>query len=120
MDIKDAQGNIILSTEYDGDHPERYFVVADSSYRFREIMGDNTVVLNFSLTYFVDFPIGCRILYENETYTMLEIPNVTKANERQYDYTLTFYNPAKQLSRYKFRNMVDGRLNFTLTAQPFE
>lgn len=120
MEIKDTNGNIILSETYDSDHPERYFVVADSSYRFREIMGDNTVVLNFSLTYFVDFPIGCRILYENETYTMLEIPNVTKANERQYDYTLTFYNPAKQLSRYKFRNMVDGRLNFTLTAQPQE
>lgn len=120
MEIKDAQGNIILSETYDGDHPERYFVVADSSYRFREIMGDNTVVLSFSLVQYVDFPIGCRILYENETYTMLEIPNVTKANERQYDYTLTFYNPAKQLSRYKFRNMVDGRLNFTITAQPQE
>ena len=120
MEIRDANGNIILSETYDSDHPERYFVVADSSYRFREIMGDNTVVLNFSLTYFVDFPIGCRILYENETYTMLEIANVTKANERQYEYTLTFYNPAKQLARYKFRNMVDGRLNFTLTAHPQE
>lgn len=40
MEIKDANNNVILSETYDSDHPERYFVVADSSYRYQEIMGD--------------------------------------------------------------------------------
>lgn len=120
MEIRNAQGNIILSETYDSDHPERYFVVADSSYHFQEIMGDNNIVLNFSLTYFVEFPIGSTINFQNTVYTMLSTAHFTKQNERQYDYTLTFESAQKELSRYKFRNMVDGRLNFTLTAQPQE
>ena len=120
MEIRDAQGNIILSETYDGDHPERYFVVADSSYHFQEIMGDNNIVLNFSLTYFVEFPIGSTINFQNKIYTLLEIADPTKVNERQWDYSLVFEAPQKELSKYKFRNYVDGRLNFTLTAQPHE
>ena len=120
MEIRDAQGNIILSETYDGDHPERYFVVADSSYRYQEIMGDNNIVLSFSLTYYIDFPVGCKINFQNTEYKMYELPTFTKVNERQYNYTLTFESPQKQLSRYKFRNHVDGRLNFTLTAKPHE
>ena len=120
MEIKDANNNVILSETYDGDHPERYFVVADSSYHYQEIMGDNNIVLNFSLTYFVEFPIGSTINFQNTVYTMLSTAHFTKQNERQYDYTLTFESAQKGLSRYKFRNMVDGRLNFTLTAQPQE
>lgn len=120
MEIRDAQGNIILSETYDSDHPERFFVVADSSYHFQEIMGDNNIVLNFSLTYFIEFPIGSTINFQNTVYTMLSTAHFTKQNERQYDYTLTFESAQKELSRYKFRNMVDGRLNFTLTAQPQE
>lgn len=94
--------------------------IADSSYRFSEIMGDDNVVVNFSMPVFFDFPIGCRINVDYTEYTLVELGNVTKQNERWYDYTLTFESPAKQLSRYKFRNHVDGRLNFTLTAQPLE
>lgn len=120
MEIKDANGNIILSETYDSDHPERYLVVADSSYHFQEIMGDNNIVLNFSLTYFIEFPIGSTINFQYTVYTMLTTAHFTKQNERQYDYTLTFESAQKQLARYKFRNMVDGRLNFTLTAQPQE
>lgn len=95
-------------------------VISDSSYRYREIMGDNNVVLSFSLTEFVEFPIGSWIFYDNEKYTTFDIPNFTKVSERQYDYTLTFEGSTKILTRYKFRNPQDGRLNFTLTAQPFE
>lgn len=94
--------------------------IADSSYRFSEIMGDDNVVVNFSMPVFFEFPIGCRINVDYTEYSLVELGNVTKQNERWYDYTLTFESPAKQLSRYKFRNHVDGRLNFTLTAQPLE
>ena len=78
MEIRDANGNIILSETYDSDHPERYFVVADSSYRFREIMGDNTVVLNFSLTYFVDFPIGWSTLQKTTKCNFVELDLIRK------------------------------------------
>lgn len=94
--------------------------IADSSYRFSEIMGDDNVVLNFSLPVWFEFPVGCRINVDFIEYTLLELGQVTKQNERWYDYTLTFESPAKTLSCYKFRNYVDGRLNFTLTAQPQE
>lgn len=119
MEIKDANNNVILSEDRET-YPDKYFVVADSSYHYQEIMGDNNIVLNFSLTYYYDFPVGCTVLFHGQLYTMMEIFNVTKINNRQYDYTLTFESAQKVMSRYKFRNMVDGRLNFTLTAKPQE
>lgn len=94
--------------------------ISDSSYRYSEIMGDDDCVLNFSLPVFVEFPIGSKINVENTEYTLLELGNITKQNLRRYDYSLTFESPAKQLSRYKLRNYVDGRLNFTVTAKPLE
>lgn len=95
-------------------------IISDSSYRYQEIMGDNIVALNFSLVNYIDFPIGAYVVIDNNRYTMYDISNFTKINERQYDYNLTFHSPQKELERYKFRNMQDGRLKFTLTAQPQE
>lgn len=94
--------------------------ITDNSYRYQEIMGDNNIVLNFSLPSYVDFKVGSWLNFQNVRYTTLELGNVTKQNERWYDYTLTFESPQTSLSRYKFRSHVDGRLNFTLTAQPQE
>lgn len=94
--------------------------IADSSYRFSEIMGDDNVVLNFSLPVWFEFPVGCRVNVENTEYTLFEIAKPTQQNRRWYDYSLTFEAPKKWLEHYKFRNHVDGRLNFTLTAQPLE
>lgn len=113
-DISD-NGTPLFSGGEDAELP-----IADSSYRFSEIMGDDNVVVNFSMPVFYEFPIGCRINVDFIEYTLLELGQVTKQNERWYDYTLTFESPAKTLSCYKFRNHVDGRLNFTLTAQPQE
>lgn len=98
----------------------RDVIVDDNSYLYTEIMGDNNVVLSFSLPEYVDFPVGCRINFEYREFTMLEIAHFKKENERSYSYTLTFESDGKRLQNYKFRNVVDGRLNFTLTAQPFE
>lgn len=95
-------------------------VATDSSYHYEEIMGDNNVVLYFSLPFFFEFPVGCHINFDNVEYTLLELGSFNKINERNYEYTLTFESPQKRLSCYKLRNKVDGRLSFTLTAQPFE
>lgn len=113
-DISD-NGTALFSGGEDAEMP-----IADSSYRFSEIMGDDNCIINFSLPVFYEFPIGCFVVVEYTAYTLLELGQVTKQNERWYDYALTFESPAKQLSRYKFRNYVDGRLNFTITAQPQE
>lgn len=95
-------------------------VATDSSYHYAEIMGDNNIVLYFSLPFFFEFPVGCHINFDNVEYTLLELGSFNKINERNYEYTLTFESPQKRLSCYKLRNKVDGRLSFTLTAQPFE
>lgn len=92
----------------------------DQSYQFREVMGDNLVSLEFSLVDYTDIPIGAYILIDGERYTLYDLPAFTKINERQYDYVLTFHAPQKELERYKFRNMIDGRLKQTITARPEE
>lgn len=92
----------------------------DSSYRIRQIGDYNMVSLEFSLTYFVDFPIGSHIVFEGGKYKTYAIFPFTKVNDRQYDYVLSFFDNAKSAENYKFRNHVDRRLKFTLTAKPHE
>ena len=65
MEIRDAQGNIILSEDRE-QHPDKYFVVADSSYRYEEIRTITPVVLNFSLAYHIKLSVGCKINFENK------------------------------------------------------
>lgn len=102
--------------------PDGELPVADSSYRYKEIMTEDYVMLNFSLPIFFDFPIGCSINVDENEYTLLDKRDkqITKQNARWYDYSINFQNAIKRLARFKFRNLVDGRLNFTLTAQPQE
>ena len=96
-------------------------VPLDSSYRYQELMGEHSVTLNFDLPNFIDFPVGAWIQYENEKYRLFDIPDQnTKQNERHFEYTLIFHDPTAWMSRFKMRNIVDGRLAFTLTAQPQE
>lgn len=105
----------------DGTDHVKTVVLADSSYRFQEVMGDHSVTLNFSLTEYFVFPVGSWILCENVKYRLFdEAESTVKQNERNFEYTLVFHDPAAWLKRFKMRNMVDGRLAFTLTAQPFE
>ena len=105
----------------DGVERTKSVVVADSSYRYQEVMGEHSVTLNFSLAEYFVFPVGSWILYENVKYRLFdEEDSTTKQNERQFDYTLVFKDPTEWMTRFKLRNMVDGRLAFTITAQPFE
>lgn len=121
MEIRDANGNIIL-TEDREQHPDKYFVVADSSYRYEEIRTITPVVLNFSLAYHIKLSVGCKINFENKEYYLFSLKHIhfTQNNERNYDFSVTFYDIGWHLTSHKFRNPVDGRLSFTLTAKPHE
>lgn len=92
----------------------------NESYRLREIKGNDNITLNFSLPNFIDFPIGSFIIYQSETYTLQELGNFTKISSVNYEYSLVFESQSYNLSKYIFRNTIDNRTKFTLTAQPRE
>ncbi len=94
--------------------------VDDNSYRTRAIQGDHNVVLYFSTAEHVEIPVGSYIEYQGEKYT-LERPEALKMyHTRKYEYTITFESPQAKAKVWMFRNPVDGRLKFDLTARPIE
>ena len=112
---------MVIHYYIDGVEHTKSVIVADSSYRYQEVMGDHSVTLNFDFPEYFVFPVGSWILYENVKYRLFDIPEKNgKQNDRHFEYTLVFKDPTAWMERYKMRNMVDGRLAFTLTAQPFE
>lgn len=94
--------------------------VDDNSYRYRAIKGGHNLTLYFSLAEHVEIPVGAWCVYQNETYT-LEVPESLKMkHSRNFEYTIVFESPQAKARRYKFRNTVDRRLKFNLTAKPIE
>ena len=83
-------------------------------------MGENSLTLKFSLAEHVEIPLGSYCEFMGETYT-LDIPENLKMNHsRSFDYTVTMSSSQAHLVRYKFRNTIDRRLKFSLTAKPQE
>lgn len=109
MIIYDINGAELLSVDVD-----------DKSYRNRRVMGDHNLTLYFSLEEHIEIPVGSYCEFEGERYT-LELPeNLTMKHSRYFDYTAVFESSQVKAKRWKFRNTVDGRLRFTLTARPHE
>lgn len=104
--------------------------VDDSSYRFKEIMGDNLLVLNFSLPEYIDIPTGIYCIFNNEKYTLFLSDNFTKNHTEHYDYTLTLESDAALMRYVKFKFFVTQfdageeettlrpKLKFSHTATP--
>lgn len=109
MKIYDSTGTEIFDT-----------LVSDSSYRYRAIMGENSLTLYFSSTEFVEIPIGSYCDFEGQRYTLESPENFKKYGTRNFEYTLILESPYAKLKRYKFRNPVDKRLKFDLTAKPID
>lgn len=107
--IFDKQGVKILSVEVD-----------DRSYRNRAIMGDNNLTLNYSLAEHVEVPVGAYCVFENERYTLMRPENLKMKHSREFEYTLIMEGDEAKAKIWKFRNPVDGRLKFSLTAKPRE
>lgn len=78
--------------------------VDDESYHYAEIMGRDDVTLYFSLPHFVDFPIGCYIMYgapdAMKTYTLYSVDKMRMEHRRDYEYTITFESVAAELGAY--------------------
>ena len=103
-------------------------LVDDNSYRYREIMGDNTLTLYFSLAEHVEIPLGAYVDYQGERYTLMR-PEALKMNHtRSFEYTVTLESAQAKAKIWKFRcvytgeksKLTDGRLKFSLTAKPKE
>lgn len=97
-------------------------IVGDNSFRYRQIMGDNTVTLYYSLPEHVEIPLGAYIVFEGQRYTLNNPANFKKNGTRNFEYTLILDSEQYELSKYRFRNTVPGdrRLSFPLTATPQE
>ena len=107
-----------------------HLMVGDDSYRMAELMGDDCLMLIFSLAEPVTFPLRCYTVFEGQTYYLFSSPEITKQHNRQYDYTMPMYTSAYLLHITMMRNVVtnystgvvggDLRLSFPLTAKPRE
>ena len=92
----------------------------DNSYRHRAIMGDNSLTLYFSLAQHVEIPVGAYCEHGGERYTLMRPEALKMQHTRHFDYTLELEGEQGKMSIWKFRNPIDGRLRFSLTAKPHE
>ena len=92
----------------------------DNSYRHRVIMGDNALTLYFSLAQHVEIPVGAYCEHGGERYTLMRPEALKMQHTRHFDYTLELEGEQGKMSIWKFRNPIDGRLRFSLTARPKE
>lgn len=94
--------------------------VDDNSYRYSELCGDHYVRLQFSSFEYIDIPVGSYVVFNGLRYTLLDPQNVKVNNRTNYEYVAIFDAEHKKLGQWLFKNTVDGRLKFTLTAKPHE
>lgn len=92
----------------------------DNSVRVRSIMGEHTLTLHYALAQHVEIPLGAWVEYEGVRYELKEPQHFKKNGRRNFEYTLTLKTNDSHPRRYKVRNVVDGRLKFSLTATPRE
>lgn len=90
----------------------------DDSYRYRAIMGDDSIILKFSLAEYAEIPIGASVDYQGARYTLMTPARVAKISTREWEYMLTMQSGAFSLNRWKLRNPADGRLSFSMVAKP--
>lgn len=94
--------------------------VNDESYRYRELRGEDYVQLEFALPTYVELPLRSYIVVDDVRYTLLDAAKVESEHTRSYEYTARYDAPQTLLKLYRFRNTVDGRQKFPLTAKPIE
>ncbi len=94
--------------------------VNDNSYRYRAIKGEQSLTLYYSLPQHVELPVGAYCIFENEKYTLERPSNFKMHNTRNFEYTVIFDAAQAKAEKYKFRNPIDRRLKFPLTATPRE
>lgn len=93
---------------------------SDSSYRYRSLMSKPQLVLKFSLSEFVEIPVGAWCEYQGVKYKLGSPENIKKNGTRNIEYTLTLGTLEDNMSLYKIRNPVDKRLKWSMCAKPHE
>lgn len=109
MIIYDANGTPIIDIEVD-----------DPSYRYRGLMRSDELSLFFSLAEHVELPVGAYCTFEDTTYHLMSLSNVTVHHRRNYEYRVTMYSPSEQTKNYVIYNVVDKRLRFEQSGTPRE
>ena len=94
--------------------------VDDNSYRHRVIMGDHNLTLHYSLAEHVEIPVGAYCDFQGERYTLERPESLKMQHSRNFEYTVVMESSQAKAWIWKFRNPVDGRLKFSLTAKPKE
>lgn len=92
--------------------------VDDESYRYKAIMGDNILHLEFSLTQHVELPVGSYVDWRGTRYELMNRTAVTIQHTRQYDYRINLEGPEAHLRRYRVHAVGDGRLQFEMIGRP--
>ena len=91
--------------------------VNDNSFRLREVMGENSLYLYFTLPDYVEFPLGCYVIFQSQKYTLATPPNFNEINSRNFEYTLILGSDQDTLKNLKVKD-VEGHLKFPYTASP--
>lgn len=94
--------------------------VDDTSYRYRALMAKPQLVLKFSLSEYIDIPVGAWCMFQNEKFVLRAESNLKKSGTRNITYDMTLGQDEDDLGLYKMRNSVDGRLKYSMCAKPHE
>ncbi len=92
----------------------------DTSYRYRSIMGDDTLTVHFTSVGYIDIPVGAYTDYQGTRYTLERPENFKKNSNRDFSYTINLESSGSRLKKYKLKNPIDKRLKFSYTAKPQE
>ena len=103
--------------------------VDDTSYRYKAIMGENSLNLKFSLPEFIEIEVDSYVDYKAERYFLFQEQSFTKNNTRNFEYNLTFlpYEALLQTKQFKFF-MVDSfgepilpyKVKWSFTGKPID
>lgn len=106
---------------YNGNGGEVEITPSDDSYRLKELMGVDEVVLKFALPDYLPISAGAYITYKGDRYEVESEDSVRMIHTEEYEYTVTFSSPRAHLRRYIVREKGgEGRITFFLTAKPRE
>ena len=83
-------------------------------------MQPQQLVLKFSLPFYYEFPVGSSVVFDGQTFYIKRPQDIKKQGERNIEYSMTLYADDSNLSNYKMRNTVDGRLKWSMCARPHE
>lgn len=106
---------------YNGNGGEIEITPSDDSYRLKELMGVDEVVLKFALPDYLPISAGAYITYKGDRYEVESEDSVRMIHTEDYEYTVTFSSPRAHLRRYIVREKGgEGRISFFLTAKARE